>query len=181
MRGFKIAFQEPEDYYVGVLHPVAYRAGSAILFWMPFALGTLSYTLTSFNWASVVTALENNKFLKFVRLPLVVFFYLLIPVFLVISGLTAYFTIPYFYIFSILLGVAGFFETIAFLYLGIKVLMVLRMISDQLRQNNKTFQEIKVRSQKFFYFSFLSSFLGSHRTVCGRFFFFFFSCSLRSL
>ena len=156
MRGFQIAIWEQWDYYHPGLISTSTRAGSAILFWVPFAFGTLSYTLTSFNWASLVTALENNLFLKFVRLPLVIFFYLLIPVFLAVAAASGYLIIPYAYVFTALLGVAGVFETIAFFYLGIKVLLVLRMISDQLRKS-KTAQEIKVSTIS--WFSFLFPFL----------------------
>ena len=143
MRGIKIALEEEQDYYVPTIPTFQIRVASISLYWVPLALGTLSYTLACFNWANIVTSLEDNKFIKIMRWPLVVFFYLMIPLFLAISAASAYYNLPHFQIFCALLIVAGLFETIAFFYCGVKVLRMLGKISDQLHKS-KTALERKV-------------------------------------
>ena len=142
MRGVRVALWEQEDYSQGTIAPASVRAGTGVLFWLPLVLGTLSYTLTCFNWAGVVTALEENKFIKVVCWPLVILFYVLIPLLLIFSVTAAYFNYSPFVAYFVLLGVSGLLETIGFLYCG-KVMWRMGKLNHELPQPT-TAQERKV-------------------------------------
>lgn len=128
MRGVKIAYGEPIAYYLPSPRPPVLLAIDIILFWVPLVLGTQTYTLTSFNWIAIVTALKSNKFIECVRLPLVLFFYLLVPFIVLLTILSVVFHFSTFLIFCALIMVAGIFEAFVFLFYGIKILKIMSVI-----------------------------------------------------
>ena len=138
-----MAFEEHLAYYTPAPRAPALMVLDIILFWVPMVLGTLMYTMASFGWASVVQALSSNRFLEHMRLPLIIFFYSLIPFIVIMAIFGVVYNFSTLLIYCVLLIVVGLFEASVFLFLGIKILRIIAVVKQVSSEGASTEKRVR--------------------------------------